>query len=73
MDVDGGATGNGAVVQLYTCNGTGAQQFTLTAAGDLVNLAANRCVDIKDWNGADGARLQLWDCAGTANQKWRTG
>jgi putative hydrolase of the HAD superfamily len=24
-------------------------------------------------NSADGARLQLWDCAGTANQKWRRG
>ncbi|MFG1955441.1 RICIN domain-containing protein, partial [Micromonospora sp. NPDC048830] len=56
-----------------TCNGTGAQQFTLNAAGDLVNLRANKCVDIKDWNGGDGARLQLWDCAGTANQKWRKG
>ena len=40
-------------------------------AGDLVNPQANKCVDIKDWNADDGARLQLWDCAGTANQKWR--
>ena len=27
--------------------------------------------DIVDWNGGDGARLQIWDCAGTLNQKWR--
>jgi hypothetical protein len=73
MDIDGGATGNGAVVQLYTCNGSGAQQFTLNAAGDLVNLQANRCVDIAAWNGADGALLHLWDCVGGANQKWRKG
>ena len=27
--------------------------------------------EFKDWNGNDGALLQLWDCGGTANQKWR--
>jgi hypothetical protein len=73
MDVDGGSTANGAVIQLCTCNGTGAQRFTLNSAGDLVNLQANKCVDIKDWSSSDGAKLQLWDCAGIANQKWRKG
>jgi hypothetical protein len=60
-------------VQLYTCNGTGAQQFVLNAASDLVNPQANKCVDIKDWNGNEGARLQLWECHGGANQKWHKG
>ena len=73
MDVAAGSTANGAAVQLYTCNGTGAQQFTLNAAGDLVNPQANRCVDIVDVNPNAGAHLQLWDCAGTANQKWHQG
>jgi hypothetical protein len=73
MDVAGGSTANGAIVQLYTCNGTGAQQFVLNAASDLVNPQANKCVDIKDWNGNEGARLQLWDCRGGANQKWHKG
>ncbi len=43
----------------------------LTGAGDLINPQANKCVDVRDWNSANGAKLQLWDCAGTANQKWR--
>ena len=63
-------TANGTPIQLVTCNGTGAQRFTLTAAGDLVNVPANRCVDITDRNTANGAQLQLWDCTGGANQKW---
>jgi hypothetical protein len=46
------------------------QRFTLTAAGDLVNVSSNRCVDIKDLNSANGAALQLWDCSGGSNQKW---
>jgi hypothetical protein len=39
-------------------------------SGDLVSVNANKCVDIKDWNNNRGARLQIWTCAGTANQKW---
>ncbi|XVU27988.1 family 16 glycosylhydrolase [Actinoplanes sp. CA-054009] len=70
MDPAGGALANGTPIQLVTCNGNPVQRFTLSAAGDLVNVSANRCVDIKDVNTANGAQLQLWDCAGTANQKW---
>lgn len=70
MDPAGGVLTNGTAIQLVTCNGNPVQRFTLSAAGDLVNVSANRCVDIKDQNSANGATLQLWDCAGTANQKW---
>ncbi|MEV4641527.1 family 16 glycosylhydrolase [Actinoplanes sp. NPDC049548] len=70
MDPVGGALTNGTPIQLVTCNGNPVQRFTLSAAGDLVNVSANRCVDIKDWNSANGAQLQLWDCGGTTNQKW---
>ena len=70
MDVAWGSTANGAVIQLVGCNGNPAQKFVLSGAGDLVNPQANKCVDIKDWNGNSGARLHTWECAGTANQKW---
>ncbi|MEV6597072.1 family 16 glycosylhydrolase [Actinoplanes sp. NPDC051346] len=70
MDPAGGGAANGTPIQLVGCNGNPVQRFTLSAAGDLVNVSAGRCVDVKDWNGANGAQLQLWDCAGTTNQKW---
>jgi len=70
MDPAGGALVNGTPIQLATCNGNAVQRFTLSAAGDLVNVSANRCVDVKDRNTANGAQLQLWDCTGAANQKW---
>ena len=31
---------------------------------------SNRCIDIPAANPADGARLQMWDCNGTAAQQW---
>ena len=70
MDPAWAGTANGTEVNLVTCNGNAAQRFTLNATGDLVNLNANRCVDVRDNNPNNGGRLQLWDCAGTPNQKW---
>ncbi|MDI5943871.1 RICIN domain-containing protein, partial [Micromonospora sp. DH15] len=61
---------NGTEVNLVTCNGNPVQRFTLNGNGDLVNLSANRCVDVRDQNPANGGKLQLWDCTGAANQKW---
>ncbi|MGC4806989.1 family 16 glycosylhydrolase [Micromonospora sp. DT233] len=70
MDPAWGATTNGTEVNLVTCNNNPVQRFTLNAAGDLVNLSANRCVDVRDNNAGNGGKLQLWDCGGTPNQKW---
>ncbi|MDX3118240.1 ricin-type beta-trefoil lectin domain protein [Streptomyces scabiei] len=39
----------------------------------IIGKASGRCVDITDaqnGKGKDGTPLQLWDCAGSANQKW---
>ncbi|MCL7458266.1 RICIN domain-containing protein [Micromonospora sp. MSM11] len=70
MDPAGGALANGTPIQLTACNTNPVQRFTLTSARTLVNVSSGRCVDIKDWVGSNGAALQLWDCAGTANQIW---
>lgn len=73
LDVAGGSAADGAVVQLYACNGTNAQKWTYTAAHDLTNVGANKCLDAKGNSSADGTRLQLWTCGGGANQKWTVG
>ena len=64
MDVAWASPNDGAVIQLVGCNGNRAQQFVLSGAGDLVSVLANKCVDITDWNGNSGARLQHLDVRG---------
>ncbi|MEU4446880.1 ricin-type beta-trefoil lectin domain protein [Actinosynnema sp. NPDC050801] len=68
VDVAGGSSADGAAVQLYSCNGTAAQQWSRPGDGTL--RALGKCLDIKDRGTADGAQLQLWTCAGGPNQQW---
>ncbi|MFD7287676.1 ricin-type beta-trefoil lectin domain protein [Streptomyces sp. NPDC059863] len=68
VDVAGANPANGTPVQLYDCNGSAAQQWTVAADGSL--RALGKCLDVKDNSVADGAQLQLWDCSGGANQRW---
>ncbi|WP_306207556.1 RICIN domain-containing protein [Actinoplanes sp. RD1] len=71
LDVAGGATNDGAVVHLWDCySGLTSQQWTSTAAGDLVNVKADKCLDVIGASTANGAKLQLWTCSGGGNQKW---
>ncbi|MFF2382045.1 ricin-type beta-trefoil lectin domain protein [Streptomyces sp. NPDC058108] len=68
LDVAGANSANGTAVQLYDCNGTAAQQWTVGSDGTI--RALGKCLDVTGNATADGARLQLWDCSGGANQKW---
>ncbi|MFI6490120.1 lectin [Streptomyces sp. NPDC050564] len=68
LDVAGANSANGTAVQLYDCNGTAAQQWTVGSDGSI--RALGKCLDVTGNSTANGARLQLWDCTGGANQKW---
>jgi chitinase len=67
VDVAGASTTNGAHVQLYTCNGTSAQQWTHT--GNTFR-ALGKCMDVTAAGTANGTKVQLYDCNGTNAQAW---
>ncbi|GGV66256.1 MULTISPECIES: lectin [Streptomyces] len=68
VDVAAANSANGTQVQLYDCNGTAAQQWTVGSDGTI--RALGKCLDVKDNGTADGTPVQLWDCTGGPNQKW---
>ena len=70
MDVTAAGTANGTKVQLYDCNGTGAQQWTQQSDGSMKNPQSGRCLDSPSGATANGTRLQIYDCNGTAAQKF---
>jgi chitinase len=67
VDVAGANSANGTAVQLYTCNGTGAQ--TWTVGSDI--RALGKCLDVAGAGTANGTLVQLWDCNGSGAQGWQ--
>ncbi|NEB74932.1 chitinase [Streptomyces sp. SID14478] len=68
LDVAAASSANGTAVQLYDCNGTAAQQWTVGTDGTV--RALGKCLDVTGSSTANGAKLQLWDCSGGAGQQW---
>ncbi|MFJ4003138.1 ricin-type beta-trefoil lectin domain protein [Streptomyces sp. NPDC090023] len=68
LDVAGGSSANGTAVQLYDCNGSTAQQWTVAADGSV--KALGKCLDVVSASTANGAKVQLYDCNGTGAQRW---
>ncbi|MFF2140450.1 ricin-type beta-trefoil lectin domain protein, partial [Streptomyces sp. NPDC058193] len=68
LDVPSANSANGTPVQLYDCNGTAAQRWTVGSDGTL--RALGKCLDVASAGTADGTPVQLWDCNGTAAQQW---
>ncbi|MEU7738790.1 ricin-type beta-trefoil lectin domain protein, partial [Streptomyces griseus] len=60
----------GTKIQLYGCNGTGAQKWVAQADGTVKNPASGKCLDASGAASADGTKLHLWTCHTGANQKW---
>jgi chitinase len=69
VDVNAASTANGTQVQLFTCNGTGAQQWTVASNSTL--QALGKCMDVAAAGTANGTKVQLFDCNGTGAQQWQ--
>jgi chitinase len=68
LDDRGASTTNFNPVQVYTCNGTNAQQWTLTSSNQLMTLG--KCLDVAGAGTANGTTVDLYDCNGTGAQVW---
>jgi glucosylceramidase len=68
-DVAGANTANGTPIQLWDCNGTAAQDWTIGSDGTI--RALGKCMDVSGGGTANGTIVQLWDCNGTGAQQWR--
>ncbi len=55
-------------VQVYTCNGTNAQSWTVASGNTLQVLGM--CLDVAGAGTADGTKVDLYTCNGTGAQVW---
>jgi glucoamylase len=63
-------TANGTAIQLFTCNGSAAQNWTWNSADGSLR-ALGKCMDASGGGTADGTLIQLFDCNGSGAQQWR--
>jgi hypothetical protein len=68
LDDRAASTANYNPVQVYTCNGTNAQQWTVSG-GTVQTLG--KCLDVDAGGTANGTAVDLYDCNGTAAQTWQ--
>src|SRR5215469_14331913 len=61
------STANYNPVQVYTCNGTPAQQWTVVEAGSTLHVLG-KCMDIYAGGTADGTPVDLYDCTAPARR-----
>jgi chitosanase len=69
IDVAGATSANGTAVQLYDCNGSSAQQWSVGNADGSIG-ALGKCMDVANGSTTNGAKIQLYDCNATGAQKW---
>jgi streptogrisin C len=68
VDVPNGNPADGTQLQLYTCNGTSAQDWTFAPDGSLRGMGM--CMDVAWGSTADGAKVQVAYCSGNPAQQW---
>ena len=71
VDVAGGSSANGTPVQLFDCNDTAAQRWSVTTDGTVEALG--KCLDVAGGATANGTAVQLFECNGTGAQQWVAG
>jgi glucosylceramidase len=69
IDDRSASTANGNPIQIYTCNGSSAQNWTVESNGTLQVLG--KCMDVVGGSSSNGALIDLYDCNGTGAQVWQ--
>jgi hypothetical protein len=70
IDDAGASTNSGAAIQIWTCNGTSAQNWTWNS-GEGTLRVLGKCMDVTSAGATNGTQIQLWDCNGTGALQWR--
>jgi chitinase len=68
LDDSNASTADYNPIQVYTCNSTAAQQWTVVSNSTLQVLG--KCLDVNGGDTTNGTTVDLYDCNGTGAQTW---
>ncbi|HEU5332417.1 MAG TPA: glycosyl hydrolase family protein [Actinocrinis sp.] len=70
LSVAGGATADGSTADIFTCNGSASENWTVGANGTIVGAPSGKCLEVAGASTADRAAVDISTCTGAANQQW---
>ncbi|MFI0373472.1 RICIN domain-containing protein [Actinomadura sp. 1N219] len=70
LDVADANDGNGAMVTLWTCNGSQAQRWSLVDGRIQSDLPSHRCLDVRAGNRGQGTLVGMYQCNSSPQQQW---
>jgi chitinase len=69
LDDRSASSANFNPVQVYTCNGSNAQNWTVNSSANTLQVLG-KCLDVNAAGTANGTTVDLYDCNGTGAQVW---
>jgi hypothetical protein len=70
LSLSGRSTNDGTRVVMAACDTTNVTQWRYSPGNDIVNVAADKCLDVANASTAAGTPLQIAWCSGNWAQKW---
>ncbi len=70
LSVTGGSTTDGAVADIYTCDGSASQNWTITPAHTIVGGLSGKCLQVSGGSTANLAGVTIATCSGATSQLW---
>ena len=70
LSVTGGSTTPGATTEIYTCNGSGSENWALDSDGAIVGGLSGDCLQVAGGSTSDYAGVDIDPCNGATDQQW---
>jgi hypothetical protein len=70
LSVTGGSTANGAAADIYDCNGSASENWTVESNGTIVGGPSGECLEVAGGSTANQAGVDIGSCDGAASQQW---
>jgi hypothetical protein len=68
--VTGASTAAGAAADIYTCNGSASENWTLDSDGAIVGGPSGDCLQVAGGSTADYAGVDIYTCNGSGSESW---
>jgi hypothetical protein len=71
VDDQSSSSADGTPIQMWGCNGTDAQNWSIETDGTIRNVGNGKCMSVTSNSTSNGALIELRGCDGSTGQQWQ--